>query len=110
MMQLSFVETPRVVLEFDPSRQPPDATGPFEWGLFTAALASCPSLSGRGRTAELALSALAERLREFVAEQPARSDLTATGQALIAAQRVPVEALVRWLAERADEPVLYEPG
>jgi hypothetical protein len=109
-VQLSLIETPRLVLEFDPRRQPPDATGPFEWGSYTAALASCPSLSGQGRTERLALTALAMRLTDCVGEQPAPRELSTTGQALVAAERLPRDEVVRWLEQRADDPVLHGMG
>jgi hypothetical protein len=106
-VQLSLIETPRVVLEYDPRRQPPDATGPDEWGSYTAALASCPLLSGEGSTERLALTALAMRLTDYVGAQPAPGELSATGQALVAAERLPRDEVVRWLEQQADDPVLH---
>lgn len=103
--QLSFVDGVRIGLVYDPSRQPPDATGPFEWGSFTAALAACPSLNGSGRTEALALVALGERLRERVDRQAVGSGLGALDQALIAAQQMPLDDLVGWLASRTGEAV-----
>lgn len=104
--QLSFVDDARVMLVYDPSRQPPDATGPFEWGSFSAALAGCPSLHGWGRTEALALAALGERLRERVDGQPVGLGLGARDQALIAAQRMPLDDLVDWLAGQTSEAVV----
>lgn len=105
--QLSLIETPRVVVEYDPRRQPPDATGPDEWGSYIAALASCPSLSGEGSTERHALTALAKRLSDRVGAQPAPGALSATGQALVVAERLPRDEVVLWLEQRADDPVLH---
>lgn len=104
--QLSFVDAVQVMLVYDPSRPPPDATGPFERGSFSAALAGCPSLNGWGRTEELALAALGERLRERVDGQPVGLGLRARDQALIAAQQMPLDDLVDWLAGRTSEAVV----
>jgi hypothetical protein len=107
--QLSFVEAATVVVKYDPLHQPPDATGPHEWGSFEATLQCQQPLSGQGRTERLALTALAERLHDCVAGRRVRAGLTALDQALVAAQRMTVDELAGWLERRAGEPVLIEP-
>lgn len=107
--QLSFVQTPSVRLVFHSAMQPPDATGPDEWGAYAAVLPSDPAVTGWGRTERQALSALAGQLRALADEEPVR-DLSAIGQALVAAQRMPVDSLENWLAGIAGLPVLHEPG
>lgn len=101
--QLSLVEAPRVVLGYDPRRQPPDATGPFEYGAFEATLAGHASLRAWGSTEQLALAALAD-------ERRAPRGLAALDQALIAAERLSAVDLMRWLAGHADRPVLRGPA
>lgn len=104
--QLSFVVAPRVLLRFHRARQPPDATGPFEWGAFAATLAGRPQLRGWGRTELQAITGLATLLRGLVDERPTTPRLTAFGQALTAAERLSAEALVTYLGAWAEEPVL----
>jgi hypothetical protein len=78
--QLSFVETPRICLEYHPRRRPPDATGP-EWGCFAAAINGQGSPLGWGRTELLAMTMLAERLRERIAARTVPPGMTAVDQA-----------------------------
>lgn len=106
--QLSFIDSPRVVTQYYPSRQPPDATGPFEWGSFRAELVGSPALAGWGRTEHLAVTALAARLRERVADGVLAPGLSAVQQAFAAAQRMSADDLVGWLIGRAAPAVLYE--
>ncbi len=106
--QLSLVEMPRVVPEYHASRQPSDATGPFEHGAFAARLADGDSPTGWGRTDSLALTALAEELRDAAAKRRRTPGLTVLDQALAAARRMAHDELVRWLFERAEDAVLHE--
>jgi len=106
--QLSLVETPRVVLEYHPARQPPDASGPFEHGTFSARLAGGDAPTAWGRGESLALTALAEDLRDFAAQREPVPALSALGQAIAAARRMPLDGLVRWLSEHAEDAVLHE--
>lgn len=106
--QLSFVESATVIVEYDSRRQPPEATGPFEWGCFKATLKCAEPLSGTGRTERLAMTALAKRLQDYVAAERVRAGLGALDQALVAAERMTSEELAGWLEQRACEPVLVE--
>ena len=107
-LQTSFVETPSITMRYDPERQPPDATGPFEWGSYLAALRGDPKLVGEGRTEPLALADLAEILRAHAAERTCGPGLAAIDQALVAARTMSINQLEHWLAERAEDAVLHE--
>jgi hypothetical protein len=108
---LGYVEAPApdeadVLLEYDPTRQPPDATGPFEWGVFSAKLNDLPA--AYGRTEHLALSALAKQLLKLAATRRKARGLTILDQAMAAADHKPIEDLARWLTDRAEEPVRHK--
>jgi hypothetical protein len=104
-MQLSFLESTSVVLEYHPSRQPPDATGPSDHGAYSATLGGHRRVDGWGRTEHRAIVALARRLHDE-AETTTGDRLTGLGQALSAAEYWPLPVLVEWLTDRAAEPQL----
>ena len=69
--QLSFLDCAEVLVYYDPERQPPDATGPGDSGTFKASLRGPFEFSGLGRSEQLALAALAGRLRPPLSPCPA---------------------------------------
>lgn len=104
--QLSSVPGASVTLLFFARRQPPDATGPNDFGLYVARLEAAPTVSGEGRTEDAALRALGPRLRDLADYGPARSALTPVAQALRAAELLPEDELVDFLKRWAKAPVL----
>lgn len=104
--QLSLTGSARIELEYHPLRQPPDATGPEDDGAFRAVLSGVSDCTGWGRSAPLALAALAEALRHHAENLDDCDGVAPASHALAAAQRLPRERLLWWLAERAGEPVL----
>ncbi|MGI8904501.1 MAG: hypothetical protein ACR2IP_12825 [Solirubrobacteraceae bacterium] len=104
--QLSFMPMPRVLVRYDPDVQPPEATGPFEFGTFTASLAGHPGVRGEGKTEQAALGELATQLRDHTHRHGAKGRLTVLDQALTAAARLSEGDLITYLENRAEEPVL----
>ncbi|MEJ7786049.1 MAG: hypothetical protein WKF96_14685 [Solirubrobacteraceae bacterium] len=104
--QLSFVAAPRVVVEYDPWRAPPSATGPFELGVYAAYLDDMPCVPGWGASEPEALGALANRLGELAEQISGTPGLGQSDQALAAAAAKTPDALCDWLAAHATPAVL----
>lgn len=107
--QLSFRGSAHVCLEFHPSRQPPDAAGPGDFGAFSATLEAHPCPAGWGRSEQLALTGLAIELRTVALEESPGEALSPATHALDAAARLELGDVIDWLRARASEPLMHEP-
>jgi hypothetical protein len=101
----------RVRLTYHPTRQPPDATGPGDIGVFRAAIDDgAREPGGWGRSEEDAIGDLASKLKQMVAGSPLSGGLTIFGKACDAARQMSATDFEDWLATRADQTILLEPS
>jgi hypothetical protein len=67
-----------------------------------------PYKRGWGTNERDAIRALAVELKRLAQDIPPRGGLSAFGQVRIAAERLPIDELTEWLAERADDAMLAD--